>query len=359
MCTKFPNGHDDPSLSFDMGVQYLSLRGILQEHLQEFSATNPVIAPWPDPGMLKRVSCTCNGPSLEVRVSTMQNSQTVVGVPSMSFLGRALASSCQGLEVHVDRTAHVMGRSLRTGKWTVEWGRASANLGQLTSRPELAEEAERAEEEFDAVVLAFEANKIVKGCGSGYKMVSPSATSHLATVASRVRTSQQWNLMVAFERPAGIEFQAAYVDGHPSIGWIANNSSKPGRSSASYECWMVLTTQAWAQQKMWKKSQVEKALLSDFVQLLRALGGAPSNTVFLMAGRWGNNTSGLAGGEQGIGDFPARAFHDPLNGIKDEAYWDKQGMGACGDWCKGFGVCDAYESGWRMGDIVLSNMTRT
>ena len=46
--------------------------------------------------MLKRVSCTCNGPSLEVRVSTMQNSQTVVGVPSMSFLGRALASSCQG-----------------------------------------------------------------------------------------------------------------------------------------------------------------------------------------------------------------------------------------------------------------------
>ena len=52
------------------------------------------------------------------------------------------------------------------------------------------------------------------------------------------------------------------------------------------------------QQKMWKKSQVEKALLSDFVQLLRALGGAPSNTVFLMAGRWGNNTSGLAGGEQ-------------------------------------------------------------
>ena len=34
MCTKFPNGHDDASISFDMGVQFLDLRPPLLNHLQ-------------------------------------------------------------------------------------------------------------------------------------------------------------------------------------------------------------------------------------------------------------------------------------------------------------------------------------
>eukprot|EP00928_Gymnodinium_smaydae_P015337 TRINITY_DN15661_c0_g1_i2.p1 TRINITY_DN15661_c0_g1~~TRINITY_DN15661_c0_g1_i2.p1 ORF type:complete len:378 (+),score=74.25 TRINITY_DN15661_c0_g1_i2:120-1136(+) len=177
LCTKFVNGPDDPSLHFDMGVQLLQPSGPLCDVLEG------AVAPWPAPGRFKRLRCGAargrNGWQL-LETLDLPTEDYVVGVPSMSRVGRHLAAQCQGLEIHLDRTAQVRGRDPDTGRWEVEWKRETATGGQLRYRPELADvPMEVGRGDFDAVVLAFEANKILRGCKSGYKMVQPSATPAL------------------------------------------------------------------------------------------------------------------------------------------------------------------------------------
>lgn len=121
--------------------------------------------PWPAAGRFKRISCTGDWSKWSIEgTEDLPVDGLVVGIPSMSAIGRHLASKCQGLEVHVDRTAQVQGRQRKTGKWSVMWSGAEANAGQLRYRPELASGASEASyRNFDAVVLAFEANKILQG----------------------------------------------------------------------------------------------------------------------------------------------------------------------------------------------------
>jgi len=98
------------------------------------------------------------------------------GVPRMSVAFRHLAESAgPNLKVILDRSAQVTSRSMN--KTQVMWKRHSANRGQAVVRKSLNDGETRDQfGMFDAVVLAFEALKIVKGCKSGYKKARPSAT---------------------------------------------------------------------------------------------------------------------------------------------------------------------------------------
>mmetsp|Transcript_103330 Transcript_103330/g.313558 ORF Transcript_103330/g.313558 Transcript_103330/m.313558 type:complete len:433 (+) Transcript_103330:3-1301(+) len=350
LCTKFINGPEDPSLHFDMGVQLLRPRGALCSELEG------VVEPWPAPGRFKRVECSGDWRRWRlVGASDLPTEGCVVGVPSMSKIGRHLAARCQGLTLHVDRTAHVRGRVPKTGQWEVEWKREAANGGQIRYRPELADKpAEVGRADFDAVVLAFEANKILRGCKSGYKMTQPSATPELrGRIQGKARTSQLWNLMVAFDRELPMPWDAASVEGHPSIAWVAVNSSKPQRARVP-QCFMVFSTSAWADWKQWSKREVERDFLEEFLCFLQeVLGRRPPRPCYVLSGRWGNNTETVLTGERPQGDFPMRALghHEGHGSI----VWDAPGrMGATGDWTRGFSVSDAYTAGQEMAAVVLA-----
>lgn len=272
----------------------------------------------------------------------------------MSAIGRHLADQCKGLTMHLDRTAHVRGRDPKTGEWEVEWKREAATGGQLRYRPELADiPTEVGRASFDAVVLAFEANKIVRGCKSGYKMTQPSATPELRRriTGGRAKTSQMWNLMVAFDSDLQVPWDAACVEGHPSIAWVAVDSSKPQRAKLP-QCFMVFSTQAWADWKQWGKKEVERDLLWEFLNFLeRVTGQRPPKPSFVLSGRWGNNTETVLTGDRPTGEFPMRALghHDDPAG----AVWDVDGrMGATGDWTRGFSVSDAFTAGIEMADAI-------
>lgn len=351
MCTKFVNGKDDPTLHFDMGVQLLRPMGPLVDNLQG------VVEPWPLPGRFKRLMCTGDWNSWRIRqVADLDTDGFVVGVPSMSAIGRHLANQCKGLTVHVDRTAVVRGQCPKSGVWEVEWKREEATAGQLRYRPELANvPMEIGRCDFDAVVLAFEANKILRGCKSGYKMVESSATTPIRQqLGKRTRTSQMWNLMVAFDIELAMPWDAATVEGHRSIAWVAVDSSKPQRAALP-QCFMVFSTQEWADWKQWGKREVERDLLEEFMVLLeQVLGRRPPKPCFVLSGRWGNNTEVTLTGERGDGQFPMRAL-----GLREQpapAVWDGTGrMGATGDWTRGFSVSDAYVAGQEMADALLAD----
>jgi len=350
LCTKFVNGKDDPTLHFDMGVQLLQPAGPFREALAG------VVKPWPLSGRFKRILCSGDWRHWQmVGSSDIPTEGLVVGVPSMSSVGRQLAEQCRGLVLHVDRTAHVRGQDPKTGMWEVEWKREAATGGQLRYRPELAHvPTEVGRGVFDAVVLAFEANKVVRGCKSGYKMTQPSATPEIRSrIARRAKTSQIWNLMVAFDSALSMPWDAASVEGHPSIAWVAVDSSKPERARAP-QCFMVFSTKAWADWKQWGKREVESVFLEEFLVFLqRVLGFRPPQPSFVLSGRWGNNTDSVLTGDVPQGEFPMRTLghHDSPASV----VWDPAGrMGATGDWVRGFSVSDAYSAGVEIGEAILA-----
>lgn len=350
LCTKFVNGKEDPALHFDMGVQVLRPAGPLAEMLQG------AVEPWPAAGRFKRIVCTGGWPRWEIRKTVdLPTEDYVVGVPSMSRVGHHLAAQCQGLQVHIDRTASVRGQDPETGKWEVEWKREAPTAGQLRYRPELGDvptEVKRAD--FDAVVLAFEANKIVRGCKSGYKMVQSSATPGICkSISKRARTSQLWNLMVAFDTELPMPWDAATLEGHRSIAWIAVDSSKPQRCQVP-QCFMIFSTREWADWKQWGKREVERELLDEFLGFLRQLlGQQPPKPSFVLSGRWGNNTETVLTGNQPQGEFPMRALGYSEGSAP--AVWDAERlMAATGDWTRGFSVSDAFTAGMEAADAVLA-----
>lgn len=459
LCTKFVNGKEDPTLHFDMGVQLLRLlpgtplHGALlgdgsnssgdnsrqQGGTKEVAASltdkkegekvkrnGGIVAPWPEQGRLKRLSFrpleeegrrvvgkkSSGGVAATAVVldseEDLDTSGYFVGVPSMSAVGRHLLQQCEvlaserelDLEVHIDTTAHLDPNATKEGRWRVRWDRGSPTAGQLRYRPELKEAAGKdlkGVRDFDAVVLAFEANKVIKGCQSGYKMTqAPALTPTVRSAAARVRTSQCWNLMLAFETPLRerLGFDAAFVTNHPTIAWIANDSSKPERAAAP-ECWMLFTTKDWADsEQRWDKKQVERILVAEFRELIgeflldakgkkteAGTGSSPKKLLvpepcFVLSGRWGNNT------EQGLGDprvwgvrgkggassdgqqssrreFPDRCFSEKSDDAPSSKatpsppVWDADGgLGACGDWVQGPGVGDAFEAGLNLANAI-------
>eukprot|EP00438_Fugacium_kawagutii_P010612 Skav227436 [mRNA] locus=scaffold203:245111:270429:+ [translate_table: standard] len=305
------------SMAWTRSVQLLKPAGKFAEELQG------VVQPWPLPGRFKSIRCEGNWQKWYVK-------ETKDGLGG------------------VDRTARVQGR--KASSWAVSWSRAEANVGQLRYRPELAEGAsEVTTRNFDAVVLAFEANKILQGCKSGYKMVPPSVTPTLrGKLSGKTKTSQIWNLMVAFDRELPMPWDAASIDGHGSLAWVAVNSSKPQRQRVP-QCFMVFSTYQWAAWKQWSKKEVERVLLYDFMAFLAdVLGSWPPEPSFVLSGRWGNNTEATS-------RRSCKRAASPL--------WDGEDrMGATGsagrgDWARGFSVSDAYSAGQELAERMLEDLS--
>jgi len=333
-CTRMPKGRENP-IQFDFGVQMLRLRGPLLEKMLELE----LVKQWA-PNRLRRFTFQRN----EIKTSHMEG-EFYVGVPRMSVAFRHLAESAgPNLKVILDRSAQVTSRSMN--KTQVMWKRHSANRGQAVVRKSLNDGETRDQcGMFDAVVLAFEALKIVKGCKSGYKKARPSATPYLRKEAKKIRHHQIRVLMIAFEEPIESHFDAAEIRAHKNIRWIANNSSKPDRPDGP-QCWVVHSTVQYGgiceRQRIHRK-EVERTLKKDFFAILRRVGiKYIPRVAFTQIARWGACTSTV------------------LDGTR-ECVWDPQNrMGGCGDWCKANDindlysrVCDAYESGVAMGNKIL------
>jgi predicted NAD/FAD-dependent oxidoreductase len=208
--------------------------------------------------------------------------------------------------------------------------------------------------------LAFESNKVIRGCKSGYKMTSSSCTPHIRQrLAGRggPKTGQIWNLMVAFDQELKMPWDAADVEGHPAISWVAVDSSKPSRARVP-QCFMCFSTREWADYQQWGKGEVDRELTKELLDLLeRVLGVRPPRPSFVMSGRWGNSTEAVMSGKPPEGEFPARnlTFHEG----PAEVVWDEErGMGATGDWTRGFSVSDAYEAGQELAASILNGADR-
>ena len=133
-----------------------------------------------------------------------------VGVPAMNAIGKALASD---LDIRLDTAVRSLTRS---GERWVLVGDGQERLG-----------------EFDWVIVTTPASQAADLL----------ATTSIASAAAKARMDACYALLLGFDDPPDLSWQAALVR-DADISWISVNSSKPGRQANS--SLVVHSTNAWA-----------------------------------------------------------------------------------------------------------------
>lgn len=149
----------------------------------------------------------------------------------------------------------------------------------------------------------------------------------LHSIAASVPMAPCWAVMLQFAEPLPLEFAGCFVNQGP-LGWIANNSSKPGRKGA--EAWLLHATPAWSKAHVSdKEDTVGAALAAAFVELT----GIKLSPVEVSAHRW----------------LYSQADQPLTQGCVFDA---SRGIGLAGDWLNGSRV----EGAWLSGQLLAANI---
>jgi renalase len=280
-------GDKETEGSFDHGTQYFTAEHPAFLTCIEDAHKAGAIAPWCVEVVDLAYAQITPRPSPAVRW---------VGTPSMSAWGRFLA---QGLHVHYStRVADIV---LENGAWTLKTEKTSGEPNSIGP--------------WDWVVLAVPAEQAVP-----FLRLSV----HLQEQAAFVQCLPNWTVMLGFDVPLSVPFDAAFVH-HSPIGWLARNNSKPGRQPQ--ERWVVQATSDWSMahlelDSLWVASQLAEVFLTSL--------GLRSQPVELVAHRWRYSTP---------------------NPVLDRDYLLDSAicLAVCGDWVKSARVEGAWLSGWSLG----------
>lgn len=179
-------------------------------------------------------------------------------------------------------------------------------------------EADELPQRFAAVLLALPAPQ-------ARALVAPQAPA-LAAITEQARMRGCWALMLQFEQPAALPFDAAFVNSGP-LRWLARDRSKPGRTGA--ESWLLHASAAWSEAHLERGAEdVAARLLEAFT----ALGG-PAPAAWT-AHRW--------------------RYADTEAPLQLGCAWDAAlQLGLCGDWLNGGKVEGAWLSGQRLAQALL------
>jgi renalase len=174
---------------------------------------------------------------------------------------------------------------------------------------------------FDTVLLASPSP--LAGGLLAQSALAPAIAAELAAV----EVAPCWTLMLAFPQAAqptlthlGPQWNAA-LSTHHRIAWLARESSKPGRSGI--ERWTVQASAAWSQEHLQDDAlRVQAKLMKAFAEVT----GIHAEPAFAQVHRW--------------------QWAKTMKPLGRSHIWDaKLGIGACGDWCLGHRVEDAFVSG--------------
>ncbi len=213
-----------------------------------------------------------------------------VGIPGMSGIATALA---EGLEIRAGVRVTALRRDAQGWILATEAGEALAG--------------------FTGVIVAVPA-------GQAEPLLREVAPALAERAAAAVMQPCVAAMLVA-PQPLPLEFDGAFVHGS-ILSWVARNSSKPGREGP--EAWVLHGSPRWSAEVLDDPPAAHgPTMLAAFCE---AAGVERFEPVHLDVHRWryANATGALADG----------FLHAP-----------QLGLGACGDWCRGARIEDAWWSG--------------
>jgi predicted NAD/FAD-dependent oxidoreductase len=274
---------------FDHGAQYFTVRDPSFQRLVRRWLDDGTIAPWP-----KSLVSLRHGLS-----TALESEERCVGVPGMSALAadllRDVASEFAAKVVQLDR---------RPDEWslTMQDGREAGP--------------------FDVVVVSAPPVQSAVLAGG----VAP--VSELARSVSMVPC---WAVVLGFDSPVNLPFDAAFVEDNP-LSWLARDSSKPGRSS-DLDVWVLHGSSRWSQAHLEDSPEFVGGALHDAFE--QATGRAGLSPHILLSHRWR-----YARPERSMEVGPS--FYDP--GV---------GIGLCGDWLSGGRIESAALSGGHLAERII------
>jgi predicted NAD/FAD-dependent oxidoreductase len=280
--------------SFDHGAQYFTV----SHHRFE-----PIAQAWLDRRLVRRWRGRIVAFSNGVLVDKTSPTERFVGTPGMSAIGRALM---EGLEVRLNTRVQRMDR--RGGLWLLydDRGRELSVSG------------------FDAVCLAVPSPQAVQLLAG---------QSSLGLTLAAVDWEPCWAAMLALSRASGVDFDGAFVNDDPILGWIGRDSAKPGRATVAgvAERWVLHARPRWSRQY----ASMEEAQAAQWlVRAFSARVGRPVAPQYLAAFRW--------------------RYATPVNPLPTRFLWEAQErIGVAGDWCNGPRVEGAYLSGQALAEAVV------
>ncbi len=293
---------DTPYGSFDAGAQYFTVR---DERFAQALETVPGLArPWSASTVrvldaAGRVAAAAPPPGEAHWVAT----------PAMDALVQAWSEPLARAGRLLTHTAvtHVERDPMRAHAWQLRTATVDGGTRTLAG--------------FDGVVFALPAPQtqaLLAACA-----VAPDWSEALADV----QIAPCWTLMLAFAqavRPGlvtlGPQWNAARST-HHRVAWLARESSKPGR--AQIERWTVQASPRWSQEHLQDDHERIRAKLTRAFAELTGIRAEPTLSQ--------------------VRCWPHAQTQSPLG----QAFvWDDaSGLGACGDWCLGHRLEDAFVSG--------------
>jgi renalase len=285
---------------FDHGAQYLTARSAAFVAEVERWTGEGVVAPW-----------AVTARNLDDRGCSMESGRTQrwVGLPGMAAIPAFLAT---GLDVRLGvRVTGIAPHTGGAGRWALACENVDGDATTTSEGP------------FDAVVVAIPAQAAV---------ALLEAAPMLARQAGAARIEPCWALLLAFPESIAAHRaeaigDAAFVD-RGRLAWIARESSKPGRRLG--ERWTAHAQSAWSVEHFDDDPEDVKA------KLLRAFHdatGTDEQPLWAQVHRWRYALS--------------------RSSLTCKYLWDAEGrIGACGDWCHGFRIEDAWLSGIALADAM-------
>ena len=291
--------------SFDSGAQYFTVR---DDRFATALATVPgVCRPWS--ASTVRVLDAAG----RVTAASLPPSEAHwVACPGMDALASTWAEPLQQAgQIHTDARVVCIERDrLQPKGWQVSTESASG--------------AQQVFAGFDAVLLALPATP------ARALLVSSDLHIPLMDELAEVTIAPCWTLMLAFPqavRPGlttlGPQWNAARST-HHRIAWLARESSKPQRTSV--ERWTVQASPVWSEEHLEDQpARVQDKLLKAFSEVT-GIRATPSH---VQVRRW--------------------RYAQTQQPLGRSHLWDSEAqLGACGDWCIGHRLEDAFISGLEM-----------
>lgn len=279
---------------FDHGAQYLTAREPDFAALVADWATDGITAVWPvRPASIGSAS----------RDSGAGDAR-YVGVPGMAAIALRMAD---GLDLRCG--AHVLAMERVDARWAL---RASSSEGDAGPRVEGL---------YDVVVVALPPIRAAALLADHTSLVRPMAT---------VAIDPCWTLLAGFVEPVAspsFVVDAAFVAGS-RLAWIAREASKPGRRAG--ERWTAQATPAWSREHF-DDDPVDVTM--KLVRAFQDATGTREQPTYAQVHRWREARVREPAGRDCLWDATLR-------------------LGACGDWCRGHRIEDAWVSGTNLARTI-------
>lgn len=293
---------DSPFGSFDSGAQYFTVRD------QRMALALDTTAP----GLCRRWSANT------VRVLDTQGRVAAAGLPPRdahwvparrmdALLRHWAAPLADAGALHTSTRVRTIARdTLDPRRWQLHTSGAEGSSGVVAG--------------FDAVLLAVPA-------APAAELLRGARATALAKAAGGSEVAPCWSLMLAFPQASqpglsslGPQWNAARST-HHRIAWLARESSKPGRGSI--ERWTVQASEAWSREHF---DDDAERVCAKMLRAFSEVTGIRAAPAYAVVRRWRDAKT--------------------VKPLGHSHLWDRQaGLGACGDWCLGHRVEDAFLSG--------------